>query len=162
MELLFSLCAFVVHSGHASNSGHYFSYVKVLDEAALNDPLAWGAGGRPAEAAAAGGAAGGTASGAASAGAAAAVAAAAAAAVSGGSSASAVDHIAQWYELKYSDRTPHKFSSIREKHAYILCYLPCAAAGCGSAACSATTDRARQGPKIRMEYELKVSNLGIP
>jgi len=45
LRLVYELCAFVVHAGYASNSGHYFSFVKAMDEGVLNNPDAWCAAG---------------------------------------------------------------------------------------------------------------------
>jgi ubiquitin C-terminal hydrolase len=43
LELVYTLCSFLVHWGSSSNSGHYFSFVRALDVDVMRDKNRWGA-----------------------------------------------------------------------------------------------------------------------
>ena len=102
-----TLHAFLVHAGDTMASGHYYCFVRCMDEARLNSGDTWCAAGAGAVGSAA---------------AAAAAVAAAAGALDPARAAPASDE--DWFELNDRARTPRAFSAISDRQAYLLFYLP--------------------------------------
>ena len=107
LQLVYTLHAFLVHAGDTMASGHYYCFVRCMDEARLNSGDTWCAAGAGAVGSAA---------------AAAAAVAAAAGALDPARAAPASDE--DWFELNDRARTPRAFSAISDRQAYLLFYLP--------------------------------------